>query len=81
MRFMQLKCPGRDPIIMASGFWHRRRAEDCRLCRELPSGRRTAVCIGRLLLDGMVLRSIRRDERRPVILEGCEILAERVFMA
>lgn len=33
-----------------------------------------------LFLDGVVLRAERRDERRPVILEGCEILAERVFI-
>lgn len=33
-----------------------------------------------LFLDGIVLRAERRDERRPVILEGCETIAERVFI-
>lgn len=33
-----------------------------------------------LFLDGVVLRSRRKDERTPVILEGCEILEERVFI-
>ena len=33
-----------------------------------------------LCLDGIVLRAARRDERRPVILEGCETLVEKVFI-
>lgn len=33
-----------------------------------------------LLLDGVILRACRKDERPPVILEGCGILEERVFI-
>ena len=33
-----------------------------------------------LFLDGIVLRPQRKDERRPVILEGCDTLAETVFI-